>query len=100
MKEDGAKLHETVAHFVEYLPRAIVKLGMTTTDPRVVSDYASGYTSGRNAAREHTPVTENPYRSGSSAFRGWNDGHYDEQSARIMAIERHSALIWSRGDSN
>ena len=34
------------------------------------------------------------------AFHGWNDGHYDEQSARHRAIERHSALVWSQTDAN
>jgi hypothetical protein len=73
---------------------------MTTTDPRVESDYASGYASGRHAAKEHMPVTDNPFHPGSSAFHGWNDGHYDERSARILAIERHSALLWTRSDAN
>ena len=73
---------------------------MTTTHPRVGSDYASGYARGRRAAKEHMPATDNPFRPGCSAFHGWNDGHYDEQSARILAIERHSAHIWSRSDTN
>jgi len=73
---------------------------MTTTHPRVESDYASGYAKGRRAAKEHLPATENPFRPGSSAFHGWNDGHYDEQSARSVAIERHSTFIWTHTDSN
>jgi len=63
---------------------------MTTTHPPVRADYASGYAKGRRAAQVHVPATENPYRPGSPAFGGWNDGYYDEQSARRVAIERHS----------
>jgi hypothetical protein len=73
---------------------------MTTTHPRVGTDYAAGYDKGRHAAKEHVPVAENPFPPGSSAFHGWNDGHYDERSARSVAIERHNALIWSRSDAN
>ena len=73
---------------------------MTNTRTQTGSDYATGYAKGRHAADERVPVTENPYRRGTRAFEGWNDGHYDEQSARFMAIERHSAFLWSRNDSN
>jgi hypothetical protein len=73
---------------------------MTTTHPRVGSDYAAGYAKGRHAAKERVPAEDNPYHPGSSAFHGWNDGHYDEQSARILAIKRHSADIWVHNDSN
>jgi hypothetical protein len=69
---------------------------MTTPSRPVGSDYASGYARGRHAAKEHVPAVENPFRPGGPAYRGWNDGHYDEQSARSLAIERHSAEIWSR----
>jgi hypothetical protein len=72
---------------------------MTPTHPPV-SDYASGYAKGRHAAKEHIPAMENPFRSGSAAYRGWNDGHFDEQSARRLAIQRHSAVIWSNSDAN
>ena len=72
---------------------------MTTTPTPVASDYAVAYAKGRHAAQERVPANENPNRPGSSAFHGWNDGHYDEQSARVLAIERHSALIWSHGDA-
>lgn len=65
-----------------------------------VSDYASGYAKGRHAAKEHIPSTDNPFRSGTSAYRGWNDGHFDEQSARRLAIQRHNAVIWSNSDAN
>lgn len=68
---------------------------MTTTHSRVGSDYASGYAKGRHAAKANLPVTENPFPRGSSAFAAWNDGHYDEQSARSVAIERHSAILWT-----
>ena len=70
---------------------------MTTPSRTIGSDYASGYARGRHAAKEHVPAVENPFRPGGPAYRGWNDGHYDEQSARSLAIERHSAEIWSRG---
>ena len=73
---------------------------MTTTHPRIAADYASGYAQGRRAAKEHMPAAENPFRAGSSAFHGWNDGHYDEQSARILEIKRHSASIWAQHDQN
>ncbi len=59
------------------------------------ASYASGYAKGRHAANEHIPTTDNPFRAGSDAFHGWNDGHYDERSARRVAVERHSALLWS-----
>ncbi len=54
--------------------------------------YASGYGKGRHAAKEHIPAADNPFRAGSPAFHGWNDGHYDERSARRAEIERHNAL--------
>jgi len=73
---------------------------MTTTDPHVGSDYASGYARGRHAAKEHISIAENPFRSGSAAFHGWNDGHYDEQSARSILFERQSALIWTSDGAN
>ncbi len=73
---------------------------MTITRPSVETDYASGYAKGRHAAKAHIAATMNPFARGSSAFRGWNDGHYDEQSARTIAIERHSAFIWNRSDDN
>jgi hypothetical protein len=71
-------------------------MGMNTTYPPVGSNYSFGYARGRRAARERIPAAENPFRAGSSAFHGWSDGHYDEQSARSVAFERHSALIWGR----
>ena len=71
---------------------------MTTTHRPVGSDYASGYGRGRHAAKEHVPDRENPFRPGSAAYRGWNDGHYDEQSARTLAIDRHSAFVWSESE--
>jgi hypothetical protein len=74
---------------------------MTTTHPLIRPNYATGYGKGRHAAKEHVPVTDNPFRPGSSEFHGWSDGYYDEQSARSVAIQRHSTLIWSRsGDTN
>ena len=73
---------------------------MTTTHPHVGSDYASGYVRGRHAAKEHLPVTENPFRPESAGFRGWNDGHYDERSARSIEFERQSALIWTSDGTN
>jgi hypothetical protein len=73
---------------------------MTSTHTPVGSGYATGYAKGRHAAKERVPATENPYRAGSSSFHGWNDGHYDEQSARVIAIERHSLQLWSRSEAN
>jgi hypothetical protein len=67
---------------------------MTPTPSLFRAHYATGYAKGRQAAKEHIPVTDNPFPSGSSEFHGWNDGHYDEQSARTVAIQRHSTLIW------
>ena len=63
------------------------------------ASYASGYAKGRHAANEHTPTADNPFRAGSDAFHGWNDGHYDERSARRVAIERHSASLWSTAET-
>ena len=71
---------------------------MTTSRQLTGADYASGYARGRHAAKEHLPAAENPFRAGSTAYHAWNDGHYDEQSARRLAIGRHSAHIWATGD--
>lgn len=68
---------------------------MTPTYPAETSEYASGYARGRHAAKERVAESENPFPPGSAAFHGWNDGHYDERSARSVAIGRHSAGIWS-----
>jgi len=68
---------------------------MSTAHSPVGATYASGYAKGRHAAKEHVPVAENPFPPGSPAFHGWNDGHYDERSARRLAVDRHSALLWS-----
>ncbi len=72
---------------------------MTTTHRPVGLDYASGYGRGRHAAKERVPLEENPFHPRTAAYRGWNDGHYDEQSARTVAIERHSAFLWSEPPS-
>lgn len=71
---------------------------MTPTHSAIRASYATAYTKGRHAAKEHVPATENPFRPGSSEFHAWNDGHYDEQSARTVAIQRHSTLIWGDPD--
>jgi len=73
---------------------------MTTTHAPVGPSYAIGYAQGRHAAKEHFPASFNPFRPGTSAFQGWSDGHYDEQSARNLAITRHSADIWSETGAN
>jgi hypothetical protein len=65
----------------------------------IASDYARAYAQGRHAAKERVPAKQNPHHPGTRAFRAWNDGHYDEQSARHIAIERHSAMLWSDGDA-
>ena len=56
--------------------------------------YAAGYAKGRHAAKEFTPAAANPYRPGTPSFHGWNDGHYDESSARARAIAHHSSELW------
>jgi hypothetical protein len=71
-------------------------MDMNPTPTPVVSDYVTAYAKGRKAAQNRAPSYKNPYRAGSSAFHGWNDGHYDEQSARVRAIESHSSLLWSQ----
>lgn len=73
----------------------IVLSGMNTAYPPVETSYASGYAKGRHAAKEHVSPRENPFPSGSSAYQGWCDGYYDEDSARRLAIARHSAELWS-----
>jgi hypothetical protein len=73
---------------------------MTTTHPLVGPAYAAGYTRGRHAAKERIPITQNPFQPRTSAYQGWSDGHYDEQSARHVAIDRHSTLLWARDDRN
>jgi hypothetical protein len=60
-----------------------------------VSEYSAGYADGRHAAKEHVPMQENPHKPGSLRYHGWNDGHYDERSARFVQIQRHSAHVWS-----
>jgi hypothetical protein len=69
---------------------------MKTVPAPVGAPYASGYAKGRHAAKERIPVTENPFRRGTTAHQGWIDGHYDEQSARFLAMARHSAELWSQ----
>jgi len=67
---------------------------MNTAPSPVAATYASGYAKGRHAAKEHVPTADNPFRAGSPAFHGWNDGHYDERSARRAEVERHNAALW------
>jgi hypothetical protein len=69
---------------------------MQTAPSPVVATYASGYAKGRHAAKEHVPAADNPFRAGSPDFHGWNDGHYDERSARRNEIERHNTRLWRR----
>ena len=69
---------------------------MNTAYPTVGPAYASGYARGRHAAKEHIPARDNPFSPGTSAYQGWTDGHYDEQSVRRRGIARHSALLWAR----
>lgn len=73
---------------------------MTTTPPTVGIEYASGYAKGRHAAKEHIPATDNPFHPRTPEFHGWNDGHYDEQSARIVAMQRHSTAVWANHGAN
>jgi hypothetical protein len=72
---------------------------MTHTHTPVNAAYAIAYGKGREAAKMLRPSTGNPYKPDSVGFHGWNDGYYDEQSARTLAIDRHSASIWSN-DAN
>jgi hypothetical protein len=69
---------------------------MKTVTAPVGPSYASGYAKGRHAAKEYAPLKDNPFRRGTSAYQGWIDGHYDEQSARHLAIARHSQELWSQ----
>jgi hypothetical protein len=69
---------------------------MNTVSAPVGVSYASGYAKGRHAAKEHILAKENPFRRGTSAYQGWSDGHYDEQSARSVAVARHSAFLWGQ----
>lgn len=73
---------------------------MNTAYPPVGATYALGYAKGRHAAKEFIPTTENPYKPGTTAFHGWADGHYDEQSARSVAVARHSADLWGATRNN
>ena len=68
---------------------------MTSTLTSAFSTYATAYRKGRHAAQERVSPRKNPYRAGGTAFHAWNDGFYDEQSARRLAVERHSAQLWS-----
>jgi hypothetical protein len=70
---------------------------MKTTPSPTAATYASGYAQGRHAAKEHIAPADNPFHAGTPAFHGWNDGHYDERSARRTEIERHNALFGSTG---
>lgn len=65
---------------------------MNSAPMPAAANYASGYATGRHAAKEQVPPTDNPFLAGSPAFHGWNDGHYDERSARRNEIARHNAL--------
>lgn len=60
------------------------------------TDYATGYAEGRHAAKEHVAAYANPYQRNTPAYRGWIDGHYDEQSARSIQVARTSAAVWAR----
>ena len=73
---------------------------MNTAYPPVGISYASGYAKGRHAAKEHISATDNPFRRGTAAYQGWSDGHYDEESARFLAIARHSAELWGAAGNN
>lgn len=71
---------------------------MSTLASATITDYATGYAEGRHAAKEHIGGFANPYQRNSAAYRGWNDGHYDEQSARSLQIQRNSAAVWAHED--
>jgi hypothetical protein len=69
---------------------------MNTVTAPVGISYASGYAQGRRAAKDRAPIMANPYDRGTTAYQGWADGHYDEESARFVAIARHSVELWSQ----
>lgn len=71
---------------------------MTTSSFSPVIDYAAGYAAGRRAAGDKIPAYANPYRRNTDAYRGWDDGHYDEKSARAVQHQRNSAAVWERKD--
>jgi hypothetical protein len=71
---------------------------MNTTPSATAATYASGYARGRHAAKEHIAAADNPFHAGTPAFHGWNDGHYDERSARRTEIERHNNALLSSND--
>jgi hypothetical protein len=77
-----------------------VYIGMNTAYPPVVAPYALGYAKGRHAAKENVPDTANPFQPGTTAYHGWADGHYDEHSARRVAIARHSSDLWTVSGNN
>jgi hypothetical protein len=87
------------ADAVEYFVCWIVILSMNTVPSPATATYASGYNNGRHAAKEHVAAADNPFHAGSPAFHGWNDGHYDERSARRAEIERHNAAMWSKAQA-
>jgi hypothetical protein len=95
-----AGLHALRRHASEYFAVWIVILDMKTAHPPVGAAYASGYARGRHAAKEQLPISQNPFRSDTAAFQGWNDGHYDERSARRVEIERHNAALWRAVGNN
>jgi hypothetical protein len=68
---------------------------MNTLPSALVTDYATGYEDGRHAAKDRMPAYANPFRRGTPAYQGWNDGHYDERSARSVQVDRHNASVWS-----
>lgn len=70
---------------------------MSTPPTPTAETYAAGYARGRHAGKEQVPAADNPFQPGSPAFHGWNDGHYDERSARRAEIERHNTLLGSSG---
>jgi hypothetical protein len=79
----------------EYFRRESVIGVMNTAHPPVGVAYGLGYTRGRYAAKVHIPAAQNPFQPGTSAYHGWNDGYYDEESARRIAIEGHAMAVWS-----
>ena len=80
---------------VEYFAPGIVIVRMNTAPMPVAAPYASGYAKGRQAAKGQVPGADNPLLADTSAYHGWNDGHYDERSARRAEIERYNTRVWS-----
>jgi hypothetical protein len=71
---------------------------MNALNTATLPTYATGYAEGRHAAKEHIAGYANPHPRNTPAYQGWTDGHYDEQSARRIHVQRTSAAVWAHED--